>query len=383
MVPRGVGVVRGAPDAVLDGLDAILQPGTVLAEVVDATDALRGEGSVPALVPFLPEGFAPVARADRDAWAQAQDEDTEAAYRAYLDRFPNGLSAQQARNRIAALRNTPERIEADLALTADERRAIQRDLTTLGLDTRGIDGLFGPGTRAAIRVWQGRNDLEQTGYLTRDQIFTLAGQAARRAEEIAAEEREARAAAAREDRAFWQATGAGEDAAGLRAYLGRYPEGIFAELARERLDTIAAENRAARDRAAWERAQETHTVAAYERYLSDHPEGAFAGQARARLARLRPAPEPEPVPVEPPQPDLDAARRAEAALGLPRSSRLLIERRLRAKGHAPGTVDGNFDADTRTAIRAAQGQFGLPQTGYVSGDFVAMMLDDAFRGFFE
>ena len=38
-------------------------------------------------------------------------------YRDYLAQFPNGLNAQEARRRIAALRNTPERVEADLALT--------------------------------------------------------------------------------------------------------------------------------------------------------------------------------------------------------------------------------------------------------------------------
>ena len=38
-------------------------------------------------------------------------------------------------------------------------------LTELGYDTNGVDGLFGRGTRGAIRGWQASEDLPSTGYL--------------------------------------------------------------------------------------------------------------------------------------------------------------------------------------------------------------------------
>lgn len=56
--------------------------------------------------------------------------------------------------------------EADLRLTRDQRRAVQAGLTRRGFDTRGVDGVFGRGTRAAIAAWQRANDAPETGYLT-------------------------------------------------------------------------------------------------------------------------------------------------------------------------------------------------------------------------
>ncbi len=47
-----------------------------------------------------------------------------------------------------------EQDEAALRLTRDQRRQVQRDLSLMGYDTRGIDGVFGRGTRAAIAGWQ-------------------------------------------------------------------------------------------------------------------------------------------------------------------------------------------------------------------------------------
>lgn len=377
LVPQGVGVVRGPASAVTSGLGRTLAPGTLLADVVDSARNLAGEGTISPLVPFLPTGFAPVARADRQAWAEAQAENTEDAYRAYLSAFPNGLNAQAARNAIAELRNTPERIEERLDLTRDERRAIQRDLVTLGYNTRGIDGIFGPGTRNAIRGWQEQSGLEPTSFVTRAQVLQLAAQAARRAAEIEAEERARREAAEREDRAFWEATGAGSDEPGLRAYLNRYPRGIFASLARERLAAIEqaeAEDRLRQDRIDWRRAERLDSIEGYEAYLAAWPEGAFAPEARARIRALRPAPSPE---------DQARDREAEATLRLGAPTRILIERRLAQMGFNPGAIDGSFDADTRDAIAEAQEEFGLEPTGFVTQELINRMLGDVLRGFLQ
>ncbi|NBB98437.1 MAG: hypothetical protein GVY34_09765 [Alphaproteobacteria bacterium] len=373
-VPRNVAVIRGNTRAVLAGLDAVLTPGTTLSETLASTSGLRADGTVPRLVPFLPAGFAPVAQADRDAWQVAETEDTEDAYRTYLGQYPNGLNAQEARQRIEALRNSPERIEQDLALGRDERRAIQRDLTTLGFNTRGIDGLFGPGTRGAIAGWQAQADFDQTGYLTREQVFELAGQAARRSAEIEAEERERRLAVERADRDYWDSTGAGRDEPGLRAYLDRYPDGIFAALARERLAAIEAEARAQADRDAWARAQSADTLRSYRRYLRQFPDGEFATLARRRVNALSPEPAP---------PASGAAEAEEARLNLPLPVRLVVERRLDQLGLDPGAVDGNFDEDSRRAISAAQERFDLPVTGYLSQPLLDAMLADVLEGVFR
>lgn len=65
--------------------------------------------------------------------------------------------------------------EADLGLGPQQRRAVQAGLTQRGFDTRGVDGIFGRGTRNAIAAWQRANDLEATGYLTAAQYDRLVG----------------------------------------------------------------------------------------------------------------------------------------------------------------------------------------------------------------
>lgn len=386
MAPQGVGIVRGRPDQVLEGLRQTLRPGTALAAVVDRNRNLSGEGAIPTLVPFLPEGYAPAARADLRAFAAAQEADTEDAYQAYLDTFPNGQNAQAARAALERIRNSPERLEETLMLTRGERRAIQNDLSVLGYDTRGIDGIFGPGTRGAIANWQRQNDLSDTGYLTQDQIFRLARQGADRTLELEAEERARREAEERSDREFWAATGAVGDEAGLRRYLERHPDGIFAGLAQDRLGQIAAEAEEAargRDLAAWRRAQGLDNVAGYGAYLDDWPEGAFADNARSRLRDLQRGSSEEAGPPGLERAALARARAQEQQLGLADPTRLLIEQRLARLGFDPGPVDGVFDDQTRAAIAGAQQRFDLQPTGYVNQDLLTMLVSNLFREFFR
>lgn len=75
------------------------------------------------------------------------------------------------------------RAELNLGLTRAARVQIQRDLISLGYDPKGADGLFGEGTRGAIRAWQRNTGLAATGYMTTRQIQSLRADAkARRAE---------------------------------------------------------------------------------------------------------------------------------------------------------------------------------------------------------
>ncbi len=386
-LPEGLGLMRGLPADVLSGLDEILQPGTTPAAMLRRTPGLTSDGTLDLRRPFLPEGFAPLARADRRAYDAAVAADTEEAFLDYLAAYPNGLNAQAARAALERIRTAPDRIEAALFLTRDERRAIQRDLSMLGYDTRGIDGIFGPGTRGAIGGWQRDTGRMVTNHVDRDQILALARDAADRAAAIEAEERARRDAAERADRDFWAVTGAAGDEPGLRSYLQRYPQGIFADLARERLDRIAREAARARDLEAWRRASRIDTAASYAAYLREWPEGEFADLARARLRESRPRPPVLPLPPEPepdpgPTPE-EVARATEAALGLNLTTRLLIERRLVRLGFDPGPVDGVFDQQTRVAIRQAQELFDLRPTGYVDQDLLTMLISNLFREFFN
>ena len=390
-VPQGVSVVHGAPSAVGAFLRDLMRPGTTVGGALNARPQLAIQGFNPPYAPFLPAAFTPPVDLDAQAWDTARTANTVEAYQAYLDAYPQGAHVPEAQAAMAQLLNTPERIEAALNLTRDERRAIQRDLTLLGYDPRGIDGVFGGGTRSAISAWQGANRYPATSFLNRDQIFDLAQQGARRAAQLEAEARARAAEEERRDRTFWRDTGSGTDEVGLRAYLDRYPQGIFASVARDRLAQIEADRRAAleaRDRAAWAQALALNTLAGYQAYARDFPQGLFRTEAAARIRLLSTVvvvPTPgapfveEPVTDEPVvAPDLDAARAAEQALRMPLLTRVEVEARLTQLGYEPGLPDGRFDRQTRQAIRQYQTDLGAPVTGFLDERQLTRLMAEGF-----
>jgi hypothetical protein len=63
--------------------------------------------------------------------------------------------------------------ESVLELTRTERREIQRRLDLLDYNTRGIDGVFWPGSRTAIRQWQTDVGVPSSSYFDLNQIALL------------------------------------------------------------------------------------------------------------------------------------------------------------------------------------------------------------------
>ena len=60
-------------------------------------------------------------------------------------------------------------------LSKNDRRLVQQSLTQSGYNTRGVDGVFGKGTRRAIRDWQATNGYRSTGRLTEAQFNAIIG----------------------------------------------------------------------------------------------------------------------------------------------------------------------------------------------------------------
>ena len=314
------------------------------------------------------------------AWRRASNANTVEAYENYLETMPRGQFVDMARNRIAALTDTPEaraeREEQSLDLSRDARRDIQRDLSLLDYNTRGIDGIFGRGTRAAVSAWQSAQGFPATGFMTREQITRLNAQAERRAAELAEEAEERRRQQLADDRAYWDETGARGDEVGLRTYLNRYPDGEYSEIASERLADIERRKRREAnqiDRQFWDYATTTNTVEGYRDYLADMPNGAFRDDAEARIARLE----------EQNSQENSRAARQEQALNLTPRTRQVIESRLERLDLRPGKVDGVFDNDTRRAIRRYQASRNLEQTGYLSEAVVVQLLADTVRSIFR
>lgn len=396
--PQGVTVIAGSPAALGDfAADVLARPDAMVLDHARDAGGLSVSG-------YAPDGFTLItdigsaanrpprerpadnpgardasAETENAFWEQTRAADTVPAYERYLDQYPDGANAEAARSAIEEIRTDPNRrerlAEEALDLALEERREIQRDLTLLEFDPRGIDGIFGPGTRAAVAEWQARNGAEPSGYLNRDQITRLDGQAERRAAELEREAEARRLEQERTDNAFWDETGAAGDEAGYRAYLKRFPEGLHSETARAELDAIEAakiEQANKEERGAWDRAREADDAAAYRDYLDRYPEGSFTDEAQARLDELTREAADEPQRAQ--------AQADEDALNLAPLSRRLIEQRLAQLDLDPGPADGTFDDDTRKALRRYQETRNLPATGYVNQPTIVRLLADAFGG---
>jgi len=383
-IPQGVTVLRGAAtDVARFAALALLEEDKPLVPAAEEAGLtvqgfagrglvfLRAEDVVP-----LGSGPRPLGpEADDAAWNLAQQSDDAFGYQAYLDRFPEGQHAAAATQRLKAIAEDPfyaeRRQEERLELSREARREIQRDLTILGYNTRGVDGIFGRGSRKAIRNWQTSVEVNPSGYLSHPQILRLDAQAAVRAAELEEEARLKREAEERADRAFWAEIGGPEDEAGLRAYLDRYPQGLEATTAKRWLGEIEkaqAEQAAAQDRAAWDEAAATDTVASYKAYLSAYPNGAFSPKAKGRIRAL----ERDDLSER----DVARARDEEHGLVLNAIGRQLAEARLAKLGLQPGKVDGRFDEQTRRALAQFQRTRGLRVSGYLDEQTVVRLLAD-------
>jgi peptidoglycan hydrolase-like protein with peptidoglycan-binding domain len=354
--PQGVAVFTGTARGIAATLeDGLLEPARSLRDVAeDLPSGVAAEGFLSGRAAFVPgEGGEVVVTARPAQPVEVAPAPAEAE--------TVTLPPVQALD--------PSGAEAALGLSREARRAVQRDLELLGYDPRGIDGVFGRGTRSAIAAWQRANGAPETGYLTGNQVVLLQEQGAERSAALEAEAARRQADEDRQDAAYWQETGSGGTEQGLRAYLARYPDGLYAARARASLEPFEAERRAqaaAADRQAWDVARGTDSVEAYRAYLSERPEGAFRREAEARIAALSED--------EAGDRAVAAARAEETAVAANPIARLLIEQRLNQLGYEPGAIDGAFDEETRRGIRRFQRARDIPVTGYVGQATMARLL---------
>ncbi|MFD1880566.1 peptidoglycan-binding protein [Paracoccus pacificus] len=395
-IPEGVTVVTGTPADMVRATQMMVTDGRRFDQLGNAGRSVRvmgyrAPGAVLGGNRPGPSGGGntgnPGNSSEADAWNLARKNDSIEQYRAYLRAYPNGSHADAARERIFALGRNDDvdrnAVRENDLLNRDQRRQVQRNLTLLGYDTRGADGIFGSATRRAIRDWQARNNLSQTGYLTERQQIVLLSEQSRKAADLRDQNRKDEAARIEAaDRRYWADVGSVGGAQGLRAYLSRYPNGIYAKQARQKLAELGgggggtSTGAGPREAEMWRRTQDDPSARRYRDYLNAYPNGVYAKQARAALNRLE---KQQPDPAKRPNPATTDAAKAEAALGLTDATRQLIEGRLAAAGVNPGKVDGKFDGQTRNAIRVFQRARNLPATGYMDQATVVQLLAQALR----
>ncbi len=113
-------------------------------------------------------------KADEEAASRRQaEEKAEADAKLKVDAEAAAAAAQKQKAQAAAAEN-------ELRLGLTDRQRLQIALTSLGLDTRGTDGVFGPRSREMIAGWQQKVGAPATGFVTaaqRDQLFRSAAPA--------------------------------------------------------------------------------------------------------------------------------------------------------------------------------------------------------------
>ena len=143
----------------------------------------------------------------------------------------------------AATGPAPRAVESALGLDRSARRRVQRRLASAGFSPGPADGVFGPGTRAAIRRWQASRGALPTGYLDAAGASAL-GASVVSATAVSGPEpvggAASVAAAAQQENLFWQSILDSTDPAEFRAYLEQFPNGVFAGLARRREAALRA-----------------------------------------------------------------------------------------------------------------------------------------------
>lgn len=300
-------------------------------------------------------------------WDFTKQENTIAAYDAFIKRFPNGRYATVARTTLTKMRadasiSPAELAERALNLSRDEKQDIQRALTVLGHDTRGVDGLFGPASCRSIKAWQANNQRRAHGFLNGGQVRTILEQGANRRRVLTEEAKRKRAELDAQDRAFWRATGMSGQEYDLRVYLNKYPDGLFAQSAQVSLDRIVAEKSRktinATEVSVWRAAVNQNTVASYRNYLRQYQRGTFSGEAKSRIQKLS---------IQDANREKNAeALRVEKSMNFNKVMWLVVERHLANSGINTGKVDGVVDQSTRKALRQFQKVNDLPATWFMS-----------------
>ena len=200
--------------------------------------------------------------------AYAADRDADSTAVGWAEAYASGSAAQQAALSECHARgggsgcivrawgcNGPV-VEEGLNLDVAARRQIQQGLAAGGFDPGGADGLFGPRTRAAIRRWQSSRGGRSTGYLDGASAGalrsagaadpTVAAAAPSAPAAVPAEQQSSPASApasspgasAELEGLFWQSVMNSTNPAEFEAYLRRFPNGLFSELARTRVAAL-------------------------------------------------------------------------------------------------------------------------------------------------
>ncbi len=193
-------------------------------------------------------------------WKSISQVDDPALFEAYLAQYPDGLFASIAKQRIAAL-SAPSAASGDLVFFQSIQ--MSDDIAQFEAYLQQYpDGQFATLARGRIAQLQ----KEQA-----EQAITLERQ---------------------EERELWNGIRGASDLAAYEAFLARYPDGIYADVARARIASLSAApqsalpssqpDNSAADALFWDSIKFSSRKSDYQAYLNQFPNGTFAAIARNR-----------------------------------------------------------------------------------------------------
>ena len=135
-------------------------------------------------------------------------------------------------------------------------------------------------------------------------------------------------------------------------------------------DASRQQDATAAEVAFWQSVSQSDDPRELESYLARYPDGVFAGLARSRLARLNTSDTASLKPLVKQTPESEPEANDTAPLiddrSLNRSEVVELQERLSALGHSLGRADGIPGRRTSAAVRAFEQQESLPETGEAS-----------------
>jgi peptidoglycan hydrolase-like protein with peptidoglycan-binding domain len=147
------------------------------------SDGLHADEARDGLKRMARAGTDPAARRERDIWRETEFNNRPRDYRDYLQRYPTGIWQPNAEARLAELTGTTEAApypaedpaaeEASLGLTRNDRMSIEQRLNYLGFPPGPQDGFFDSSTRRAIEGYQRNRGFDSTGYLNQTVIARI------------------------------------------------------------------------------------------------------------------------------------------------------------------------------------------------------------------
>ncbi len=230
------------------GKAVLVSVGKIPPEMIVASTLKRQDKRIPEN-----EQHSEVDPADRQLWERVSREKQAQGFREYLQKFPDGRFAGAAAASLAAL-ETRERQNREIALW---------------------------GT-----IKSSRNPQDFNAYLTQYPGGLFADLAAVRLQQLRASDSEAAAIDA--EILLWDQVKGATSIAEIQIYLGKYPDGRFAEAARERITKLTAAETEKQNLEVkmWAAIKESRRVSDFQGFLQAFPDGLFAAIAAARMENL-------------------------------------------------------------------------------------------------